>query len=375
MDTNNTNADRRRPETGMPAAGNRSVTRTEQPHWQGTITELDFTPLPLARGEHSQCSLRKLYMLLGGWAFVLTVLLALSPLRQDVLPARSEHQRQALPTAFDTVPHPDEEPMRLSLPAMPQSSVPTSFRHRTSNVITRAQLLQPLVPILVAGDRPLRVLHVGDSHVRGNAFPQAVSRVLHTYLGKADSQTEGNGVYFSYIARNGATNRHFLTADYLQSFASRHPDLIILSLGTNEAHGMGYLERVHEAQLNEFLDALQAACPDAVVLLTTPPGDFLPTRYVDYHVTARQHKRTGRVRTVLRPNPMSARCATLIEQVGEQRGLPVWNLFEICGGAEAAQRNWEAAHYMRPDRVHFTPAGYDVQGRMLAEALLVALTD
>ena len=30
---------------------------------------------------------------------------------------------------------------------------------------------------------------------------------------------------------------------------------------------------------------------------------------------------------------------------------------------------------MRPDRVHFTPAGYDVQGRMLAEALLVALTD
>ena len=141
MDTNNTNADRRHPETGMPAAGNRSVTRTEQPHWQGTITGLDFTPLPLARGEHSQCSLRKLYMLLGGWAFVLTVLLALSPLRQDVLPARPEHQRPALPTAFDTVPHPDEEPVRLSLPAMPESSVPTSFRHRTSNVITRAQLL------------------------------------------------------------------------------------------------------------------------------------------------------------------------------------------------------------------------------------------
>ena len=91
-------------------------------------------------------------------------------------------------------------------------------------------------------------------------------------------------------------------------------------------------------------------------------------------MTARQHKRTGRVRTVLRPNPMSARCATLIEQVGEQRGLPVWNLFEICGGAEAAQRNWEAAHYMRPDRVHFTPAGYEVQGRMLAEALPVPLT-
>ena len=49
--------------------------------------------------------------------------------------------------------------------------------------------------------------------------------------------------------------------------------------------------------------------------------------------------------------------------------MPVWNMFDICGGEEAAHRNWVTAHYMRADRIHFEPQGYTVQGKLLGEAL------
>lgn len=55
--------------------------------------------------------------------------------------------------------------------------------------------------------------------------------------------------------------------------------------------------------------------------------------------------------------------------------MPVWNLFDICGGEQAAQRNWVAAHYMRPDRIHFQPNGYALHGKLLGEAIAKALAE
>ena len=52
-----------------------------------------------------------------------------------------------------------------------------------------------------------------------------------------------------------------------------------------------------------------------------------------------------------------------------EHGLASWDLYNICGG-EAAVRNWIAAGLMRPDRVHYEPQGYAIQGKLLAEALL-----
>lgn len=68
---------------------------------------------------------------------------------------------------------------------------------------------------------------------------------------------------------------------------------------------------------------------------------------------------------------MSVRCAAELESFGEEHGLPVWDLNTIAGGDDA-QRNWKSASLMRPDRIHFTPEGYTLQGRLLGEAILSA---
>lgn len=69
---------------------------------------------------------------------------------------------------------------------------------------------------------------------------------------------------------------------------------------------------------------------------------------------------------------MSMRCAALIDSVGRQQNLAVWDLNTIAGG-EVAVRNYVADGLMNADRVHFTPQGYTLHGQWLAQALITAL--
>lgn len=238
-------------------------------------------------------------------------------------------------------------------------SIPASFDSISANVILGEDILLPAAKILAEGQRPLRVLHLGDSHVAGKSLPLAVKEVLTDWLGTADSTEAGNSVKFTYIGSNGATSRRFLTGNYMQRIADFRPDLLIISLGTNEAHGMGYREETHTRQLDKFFETLDSVYSDACILLTTPPGDYLATGG------------KGKQR-VKRPNPMVSRCAANIVNYGKEHGMAVWDMNTICGG-DVAVRNWITAGLMRPDRVHFIPAGYALQGHLLGNAIVRTL--
>ena len=65
---------------------------------------------------------------------------------------------------------------------------------------------------------------------------------------------------------------------------------------------------------------------------------------------------------------LSLPSAAELESFGTAHGLAVWDLNSIAGG-KAAVTNWQGAGMMRPDRIHFTPAGYQLHGKMLGEAI------
>lgn len=368
MDTNNINGSK-------PKINNAEhSSHTEPPRWQGTS----------ASGyDGSQGSSRKFYTLLAGWLVVLGVAVAASlgagraergrgaqnaPLGENAFARAASSADPYAENAAEGDQRPD-----VSLLAQPGNSMPAAFAHTQENVIAQPQLLQSAAFILANGERPLRVLHIGDSHVAGRTFPLAVKETLTRCLGKAQSADEGRGVWFNYTGRNGATSAHLNTDAYMADFAEKRPDLIIISLGTNEAHGMGYREDQHERQLDAFFARLRQACPDAALLITTPPGDYLTSSYVDYRQTARSKNRSRRVKTGKRANPMSARCAWFLIDYAHGNHMAVWDLFGICGGEEAAHANWTGSNLMRPDKIHFQPAGYEIQGHLLGEALVKAL--
>ena len=141
----------------------------------------------------------------------------------------------------------------------------------------------------------------------------------------------------------------YLTPERLKIIGQKQPDLVILSFGTNECHGMGYKEDVHYKQIEQTFDSLLAVCPDAAFLFTTPQGAYLNGK----------------------PNPMTEKCVATLKKFAADRNVAFWNIYEIAGGNKALQ-NYISAGMLKKDRVHYTPSGYKLQGKLLGEAILTA---
>lgn len=255
-----------------------------------------------------------------------------------------------------------------------------SFLHAGRNELIRGEMLEPVFRKIDACNSPVRILHLGDSHVRGHVFPVVVRRELEARWGSeaVDSQkityhttawateTGRPGPVYHAKGINGALYAHFNTPEYLDQVKGLQPDLIILSFGTNEAHGANYTEDWQWAEMDSLILNLRQMCDSAVILLTTPPGSYLSRRV--------PLRRNGRTRYVTRkiPNAYTSRVVSTQLQYAETHRLPVWNLFEVAGGEDFACKNWRRAGLQRADHVHYTPEGYTLQGRLLAEAILKA---
>lgn len=364
MDKNNTN-------DANNMKRNPKTSATTPPNWDAPTT----TGMP----RHAHGS-RKLYVLLTMWGILLTAAVAAATSDCADESAKQGTAPKDMPEAF-RMANPSDGTQHRTAPSVAidttrlDHSLPGCFRNTRPNRLVHPERLNRASQLIAEGQRPLRVLQIGDSHVAGKSFPQALKEALTSSLGAAPSAEEGTGVWFRFFGSNGATSARFLTDAYMERFAETQADLIIVSLGTNEAHGMGYREDAHDRQLDRFFERLKEACPDAEIVMTTPPGDYLTTHYVNYRSTSRKSRRKVRVvRYARRPNPMSARCAENIMNYADNHGMAAWNLFEIAGGGDGvAQRNWVSAHMMRQDRIHFEPSGYRLQGRLLGNAIVCAL--
>ena len=297
----------------------------------------------------------------NNWRALILLLVLMSAVSTAATLARRRMARIDMPAAmtaatdsarFTCIMPPASTPSADSVD-VPQS-LPARWRNTQPNRIEGDSLLAPAFDTLAAGGRPLRVLHLGDSHVASGDFTAALRHTLQTAWGSGC-------VSVSYLAKNGATAEQFTAAPWTQKIKAQQADLIIVSFGTNECHGMGYREEQHREQLRHVLSTLRELCPDAVVLLTTPPGDYLSTG-------------RGRRRRPARPNPMVERCAAEIVRFSRDNGLAVWDLHTIAGGSQALT-NYLGSGLMQRDRVHFTAAGYTLFGHCLGEALLTAYND
>lgn len=248
--------------------------------------------------------------------------------------------------------------------------MPSSFRETAENVIQDPTgSLNPFWAKLTMLDRPLRIVHIGDSHVRGHVFPYVMRLCLEDDFGgraveqtPVTYQTSGiatetgeNGIVYHMLGVNGATYRSFATPERLDEIASLSPDLIIISFGTNEAHARNYDAYQHLSAMKYLVNTLKKSCPNTVFLLTTPPGAYV---------------RVGRRGRTINPRTPSVVANEL--KFARENDLAVWNMYDIVGGKKRACLNWSAADYFKKDKIHFTLDGYKIQGLLLHEAFIKA---
>lgn len=207
---------------------------------------------------------------------------------------------------------------------------------------------------LVQGEVPLRIVQFGDSHSASGWLPEAYRNRLEAGLGRP--------VELRVMARVGATLASLppqLPTDVPA------PDLIVLAYGTNEGFDDALDLQAYEARLRAEIARLQAAAPDAVLLLLGPPeamrGEGGGTCPDDPEGRWREPALLPLVRDVQ-------------QRVAAANGVAYWDWRGRMGGSCAAHRlTLGPEPLMRSDHVHFNEAGADWLGGLLAADLLTAV--
>lgn len=188
------------------------------------------------------------------------------------------------------------------------------------------------------------------------------------------------GLFYHAIGNNGATYETYNRIGNVGAGISPlKPNLIIISLGTNEAFGK-FDTATFKRSVDRLVKNIRTANPDALLLLTTPMEchrSVTTTKKVKVRGKARKGRR-GKLRTVTRTsrsytvNKNIAPIRRAILDYGKDNGIAVYDWYEVAGG-NGASASWISNNMFAKDRVHHTHKGYNVEGRMLYEAIMDAL--
>ncbi|MDE6048215.1 MAG: hypothetical protein K2G09_00785 [Paramuribaculum sp.] len=182
----------------------------------------------------------------------------------------------------------------------------------------------------------------------------------------ASVTNERPGLIYNAIGNNGATyytyNRLGKTATGIKDLS---PNLIIVSLGANEAFGrLDILE--FRRNLNNFVTSLKQNNPEAEILLVTP-----------MECQKSVVRRTGTGRRVRRVKSYTVNTNILpirneILRYGREKNIATYDWYDVAGGTGASSL-WINRDLYSGDKVHHTSSGYKVAGKLMYEAIINAL--
>lgn len=159
------------------------------------------------------------------------------------------------------------------------------------------------------------------------------------------------GIIYHSVGLNGAYVQSFLRNQFfVEQLAALNPDLIIISLGTNDGYmpDSRFCRFCFTNSYRELLNRVRDAHPGASILLTTP-GDYY--RRKRYHNQNNDH------------------VIESIYKLSEEFKTAVWDFNKVMGGNHSV-RKWVYAGLARQDLIHFTKEGYQLQGELLYKAIM-----
>lgn len=159
-----------------------------------------------------------------------------------------------------------------------------------------------------------------------------------------------NGVLYHMAGVNGATFASFNdSALFAPHLGLINPDLIVVSLGTNDINERTYQAADVRVRMEALLATIHKNTPEASIILTVPP-DFGKTR-----------------NSFLKQKILSLR--ETMTALCRAQGLPWWDLFDIMGGYGSIEK-WKKNGLVQQDLVHFTRPGYGLIGTLFYRALM-----
>ncbi len=170
-----------------------------------------------------------------------------------------------------------------------------------------------------------------------------------------------SGLLMHTVGVNGAEYEHYLRSDHFNNqLPSLKPNLIIISLGTNEAYNTKDFDPIRfEAIVDSFITITKAYNPEASILITSPPSIG--------QVTATRNKKRRKVYNYIENKNIPTICGILENQATKHQ-CAYWNFYSIMGGFNSINK-WHAKGMTDKRRIHFSKNGYLIQGGLLDRAI------
>ena len=157
------------------------------------------------------------------------------------------------------------------------------------------------------------------------------------------------GILYHSVGINGAHFSDYNTSPlFFAQLNTLNPDLVIISLGTNEGANIKITVDEVVASVSTMVQKIRSLNPGACILITTPVDDFYRKKYKNPYLEAVQRA---------------------LKQSAAAENVACWDMYTVGGGFGSCTA-WRKAGLMQSDGVHFTKPGYALQGDLLYNALI-----
>lgn len=157
-----------------------------------------------------------------------------------------------------------------------------------------------------------------------------------------------DGIRFISIGINGASTSSYLKAELFdEQIKIIKPDLVIFSLGVNDAVSSDFNEIQYQTNYQNLIDKVRKANPNCAIILTTNTDFF--------------HK--GKV------NKNYKYVYNSMIELSRKNNCAVWDMFTVMGG-EKSILLWRKNNLAKSDKIHFTKEGYEILAKLMFNAIL-----
>lgn len=162
-------------------------------------------------------------------------------------------------------------------------------------------------------------------------------------------ESEDPGFIYHAIGVNGAATVSYKRCQlWEQHLRSIKPDLVIFSIGINDANGPNFDPNYYERNYDELVRRVYAANPDAAILFTTNNDSYYKRRY---------------------PNKNAEKVRKAMMNLAKRHGAAVWDMYGVMGGLGSI-KTWVEAGLANPDKIHLLKPGYVLVGDLMFNALM-----
>jgi len=162
-------------------------------------------------------------------------------------------------------------------------------------------------------------------------------------------ETDDPGIVYYSAGINGAEASSFLRCSlFSKQLKAISPDWVIISLGTNDSYSKTFDALQFYNNLENLLIRIIKEMPNAAILLTVPSDSYRKRKYKNTNISLAKNE---------------------IIKIAQKYNCGVWDLYDIMGGFNSIIK-WQKARLTATDRLHFSRAGYYLQGDLLFDAFL-----